>query len=983
MTDLENSKRSMERATYTPIKGARQVDQPVGRALDKWSYFAALKPSANEVAVVTRRLTGNENPIPEDNQVHLSVFTDAVSDSPDAPSASLPLRMVREFSQMPTELLARFGQELLLVRQAQVQTTLTGHTTLLTRYEQAVRRTTEAPPDAKPTLSSEYELDSKFVLPGVPGVKAYRFETPPTEIPPSQRAKVSEGVGAAPAADATGMTAAASAILIRPSLEPTGPVDTHATPLTVGTLLDWGIAHDVARTAVRATQEILQRVNASTETPLAQYQSIANSTLTQTKDLNYAFDQRLDVEPIGMLHLERLGFIPAGIERGELLYSVPLSPGEQVNISHKEWSNTSSEFEQIVTDSIEDYSEEGVTEKSELVQSTNSQREHTSGYDLGVTASGGWGPVSISASASYHVSDSATTSQATARNQSNELTRKASSRVKKEHKTSFKVASASGTEDQAVRLITNPFEDKATRVDYYQLVRKWRVDLYRYGLRMTYDLTIPEPGSDILSKIVEIKSLTSALSEGFGGTDSTLPWARFDVTPEQITRSNYLAFAAQYGVAIEPPPVDSIVVVREFTKNWPNKDAANDSDYTTFDLDVPEGYDVTGWSNSWNWWAWTDESYHFEIHPDLNTWLGVSGHLTLSVGTKYVSAFDIQLKLWFGLSATAYDAWKQRVWGALREAAQARYEANRTMLQGRLARLQDEIGAQDPLSLRKVEREEVMKHVLRWLFGPSFTFVPPGLPPDLYDSNGSVVSDEVWSEVLAHGEVIKFLHQAVEWENMLFLLYPYFWSHTSRWEFKKYLDHPDFLHKSFLKAGSARVVLTIRPGFEKDFVSFLETGGLDGLPDTHPYMTIAAEMQAFANTNYPGIRAANPIDDARPLLSPLQQRTWDEMQGIIELLSQYRTANGVYPTTAQGLAALAGLGIVPPADPWGNAYSYRSPGAYTDFELASLGADDAVGGDGDDADIESWVEASLIGRWYEYTPTSAVDIAFNEILPTA
>ena len=46
----------------------------------------------------------------------------------------------------------------------------------------------------------------------------------------------------------------------------------------------------------------------------------------------------------------------------------------------------------------------------------------------------GWGPVSISASASYHVSDSATSSQATARNQSNELTRKASSRVKKEHK---------------------------------------------------------------------------------------------------------------------------------------------------------------------------------------------------------------------------------------------------------------------------------------------------------------------------------------------------------------------------------------------------------------------------------------------------------------------------------------------------------------------------------------------------------------------
>jgi type II secretion system (T2SS) protein G len=392
---------------------------------------------------------------------------------------------------------------------------------------------------------------------------------------------------------------------------------------------------------------------------------------------------------------------------------------------------------------------------------------------------------------------------------------------------------------------------------------------------------------------------------------------------------------------------------------------------------------VTGWADQWFRWAWEGESWHFQIRPDLNTWIGVSGHLTISVGTRYVSAFDIQLKLWFGLTSTAYDAWKERVWGTLREAAQSRYDQHRTLLKDRLSQLQEELGAQDPLSLRKVEREEVMKHVLRWLFGPTFTFVPPGLPINLYGPNQAVIDDDTWAKVLAQGEMIKFLHQAIEWENMLFFLYPYFWSHTARWELKKYLEHPDFMHKSFLKSGSARVVLTIRPGFEKDFVSFLETGTFDGLSATHPYMTIAQEMQAFAETNYPGIRAANPIEHARPLLSPLEQKTWDEMQGIIKLLNQYKSNNGVYPTTAQGLNALAGLGTVPANDPWGNAYQYRSPGEYTDFELASLGADGVVGGDGENADIESWVEASLIGRWYEYTPTSAVDISFNETLPTA
>ena len=107
------------------------------------------------------------------------------------------------------------------------------------------------------------------------------------------------------------------------------------------------------------------------------------------------------------------------------------------------------------------------------------------------------------------------------------------------------------------------------------------------------------------------------------------------------------------------------------------------------------------------------------------------------------------------------------------------------------------------------------------------------------------------------------------------------------------------------------------------------------------------------------------------------------MQGIIALLEEYREANTAYPTTAQGLAELAGLGTVPAADPWGNPYHYRSPGAYTDFELWSHGANGQPGGEAEDADITSWAEVSLIGRWYEYTPTSALDISFNETLPTA
>ena len=44
----------------------------------------------------------------------------------------------------------------------------------------------------------------------------------------------------------------------------------------------------------------------------------------------------MTVEPVGNLHLERIEMYPSGTERVELIYPVPLAPGETVNISHKD-----------------------------------------------------------------------------------------------------------------------------------------------------------------------------------------------------------------------------------------------------------------------------------------------------------------------------------------------------------------------------------------------------------------------------------------------------------------------------------------------------------------------------------------------------------------------------------------------------------------------------------------------------------------------
>ncbi len=92
-----------------------------------------------------------------------------------------------------------------------------------------------------------------------------------------------------------------------------------------------------------------------------------------------------------------------------------------------------------------------------------------------------------------------------------------------------------------------------------------------------------------------------------------------------------------------------------------------------------------------------------------------------------------------------------------------------------------------------------------------------------------------------------------------------------------------------------------------------------------------------------------------------------QIQNLSSILDLYRLEVGSYPPQDAGLAAL----IERPAgaddwngpylkkadaltDPWGQPYLYRFPGRHGDYDLYSLGADNAEGGEGEDQDLTSW-----------------------------
>jgi hypothetical protein len=750
-------------------------------------------------------------------------------------------------------------------------------------------------------------------------------------------------------------------------------------------------------------QQLLRRSGAALD--LTMQAAKAGSLLSFAHASLHAFTQAIKISPIGMLHLERLEMTPIGVERGELLGTVPLAPKETTSVRQKEWAVTDQEFSSIVTDYLENYSERGVAEKSEMAAATESQTRHSQQLGLGATVSGSYGFVSFSTSTTFNTASSADESVRVSRKQASDIISKASARVRKERKVTIESRSTTGSEEETTRTLTNPSDTDSMRIDYYSMMRKWRVRLLQYGLRMTYDIAIPEPGATLRGPLVEIAQLEAKMA---------VPFA-FALKAGDITPLNYQDHAATWGASVPPPP-QPIINQRIGGPVHGLGEVGEDTDWHFNELEVvvPDGYQISGvWLDAMLGNVGNDpENRMFAVFgygapPGLGTngkasfvenLSGQQGFLIGRTGRQKIVHFihhidTAAVTFVFDFSPTdpSLAAWRFDVWQRLHDAARDAYYTSLQTLGVQRDNLRQKLADVDTLTLRQEEREEVMKGVLRWLLGPEFDFMPDdvealftgtGVPfGTSFTSNELGIDAKGWATMFRFQEMVKFLQQAIEWENLLYFLYPYFWDVPSAWNFVRTIRHPDPNRQQFLRAGSARVVLTIRPGYEQAFAAFVDQGNFgEILPPDHPYLTIGQEIQAYDRANYPGIPPANAEGAARPLIHPLQRRAWREMQGIIALLEKYRAGQGAYPTSAQGLAALSGVGAVPAGDPWGRPYVYTSPGSVNDYEVSTLGKDGAASGDGENADITSWAPASLIAEWFDYTPSRGVDVQVNTAL---
>jgi hypothetical protein len=714
--------------------------------------------------------------------------------------------------------------------------------------------------------------------------------------------------------------------------------------------------------------------------------------------------------PLGMLNLERIEMVPNGIQRGELVSTIPLAPGEETAVTHKEWSVTSKEFTTIVTDEMEEVSETGVTDNTDLAQSTSSQSQHSNQFNITGTVQGGIPIISGSSTTGFTTQDSESASATESIKHARATTQKASSRSRREHKVTISTTTVTGASETSTRVLKNTEQDPI-RIDYFSLMRKWRVRLYRYGLRLTYDLVVPEPGAAMRRAYAELDVLRSQqgpFAFDVKNSDITTDLVDQHGNPAEHGIPKYKWLADKHGVAVRPHPeaptpltpsatsttsggwwfldlefdVPGGTRIREITLN---AQIGKDDEDDRMNFDVIGAHAEPTWRNLSNALIIRDHRI-MAFNSPIPYMQGFTGRHKITFFFHHSGQVFVGLTVHRELAPETIEQWRTEVWNALYNAAQAKHFAQQEEIAARIMAIEENLANVDTLTLRREESDEIMKGVLRFILGTDFDFMPPDVlaafvaaKVDLvhgigFDGPSLGLSPEQWTLLRQHEDLIRFINQAIEWENVVTFLYSYFWDVPPSWPFIRQLRHWDPNRQAFLRAGSARIVLTVRKGWEERWMRFAEGGAIDAeIPA--PYLTIAQEIAAYDDRNYPGIPPANPgrtavhLQDAvyttcsfdiAPSANPVTIRVGSSAGFVIGLPVVLDVEDGRHIQEAQVVTAIPSSTSITVAR----------------VEFAHRGTQAPV------PVLQPGEKGALIAEWNEYTPSSGTDIAVTSNLAT-
>ncbi|ANN31992.1 hypothetical protein A9498_10055 [Bacillus thuringiensis serovar coreanensis] len=216
-----------------------------------------------------------------------------------------------------------------------------------------------------------------------------------------------------------------------------------------------------------------------------------------------------------------------------------------------------------------------------------------------------------------------------------------------------------------------------------------------------------------------------------------------------------------------------------------------------------------------------------------------------------INSYTCAIEITFIRRNSFYQKWQLRTYEKILQA----YQRQKSEYEERLANLQAAIRV-GALGKNKEEKRSLMHNELKKncisIFTYQFFDVFNGI--DLINENDPITGDTITyaqirlPDAEAQGKYIRFFEEAFEWDQIMYNLYPYFWGRKNHWMDNVTFEDQDPEFAEFLRAGASRVVIPVRPGFEKMFIHFMETGEIwngGELPDINSplYVPLLQEIK--------------------------------------------------------------------------------------------------------------------------------------------
>lgn len=505
--------------------------------------------------------------------------------------------------------------------------------------------------------------------------------------------------------------------------------------------------------------------------------------------------------------------------------------------------------EEIVTTTRESETEREkdlqTSERNELQNEASKTVKDSMALEAGLQVNGSYGPtISFSASMKASYSSSVEETQKKAASYSHEVTERTAERTRELVRTERRVRVLEEIEEINKHRFENTSSTKHIRGVYRWLNKIYDAQVFNYGKRMMYEFVIPEPAAYFLYAMIENPPKDLELKKPDPPEFNGMP-----LKPSNLSRTNYLDYVAQYQVPSVPPPPPEFQVAAYFDKQDGGEKAGNFG--RSGKVEVPAGYAAVG-ATVHSGYCWSGDDHVFVIllggkkYDGSNAWLRLwkdfnSRRKELSVSYTLFSAtaFALGVDVFCQLQPEGFAQWQHAVYDAVINAyLQQKADYDDALKQAKLAEQPQEFG-RNPLENRRMERDELKKLAIEMLIANPFLNVN-----SFQGGNEPVMNLDA---ACKNGSFIRFFENAFEWNNILYVMYPYFWARHAKWVSALHLTDADPDFAAFLKAGAARVQVPVRPGFERAVAHYCQFGeiweGHDApLMDDELYVPIVDEI---------------------------------------------------------------------------------------------------------------------------------------------